>query len=266
MNGSGKAGNGRGNNRRRPFRRREKENDSWQDGDAPLQENGVFRRSGGSAGSSMSSEKGAFSGNDAYHTGSSPKKTGGTVERRNHSRLSSAAKWHGENQNHPNRNNQPKRTADNSRGEKTPAVERPKWVPPSINTDPLPVPDCPYCGKPIRDISSAIADKDTGLPVHFDCVTARIAKGENLEKGDTITYIGGGRFGIVGFGVSGESSKDSSRVYPRDFQGKAGSSADSDRFPPARGCDFKIKKIIEWENKDKKADWRTVICDHFSVT
>ena len=126
--------------------------------------------------------------------------------------------------------------------------ERPKWVPPKMNTDPLPVPDCLWCGKPIRDISLAIADKDTGVPVHFECVAARIAATEKLEKGDTITYIGGGRFGIVCFGDSD---------YPRDSQ---------DRGAAPGNRDFRIKKIIEWEDKEKRAEWRSLISEHYSVT
>ena len=113
-----------------------------------------------------------------------------------------------------------------------PHVERPKWTPQRMNTNPLPVPDCPFCGKPIRDISQAIADKDTGIPVHFDCVINRINVGEILEKDDSVTYIGGGRFGVVSFSARNE---------------------------------FKIKRIIEWENKDKRAEWRSEICEHYSV-
>ena len=133
-----------------------------------------------------------------------------------------------------------KRGGENARGERVSHVERPKWIPPKMNTDPLPVSYCPWCGKPIRDISSAIADKDTGNPVHFDCVTARITFGERLEKGDTVAYIGGGRFAIVSFGSPGA--------------------------PSSTERNFTIKKIIEWENKDKKTEWRSVICDHYSVT
>ena len=254
MNGSGRAGSGRGNSRKRPFRRRDRENDSWQDGESSSQGNGA-----------------SFGNGVSYGNGTSPQKRfGGPVERKNHNRLSPGSRPQDENVNRQNRNNQSRRINDNSRaesrGEKAPVFERPKWIPPSINTEPLPVPDCPYCGKPIRDISSAIADKESGLPVHFDCVTARITKGEILEKGDIVTYIGGGRFGIVGFGITGESSKDSSRGNSRNFPNKAGASADSDRFQTVRGCDFKIKKIIEWENKDKRAEWRATICDHYSVT
>jgi hypothetical protein len=114
--------------------------------------------------------------------------------------------------------------------------ERPRWVPPVLSADPLPVPDCPYCGKPIKDISAAVADKGTGEPVHFDCIIARIAEGETLETGDTVTYIGGGRFGVVHFDN------------------------------PAESKNFTIKKILEWEDKEHRAEWRDSISDHYSVT
>ena len=151
------------------------------------------------------------------------------------------------NQASDNRNNNPNsasgfnRHRGNSkrRTEKPKIIERPKWTPPQINTKPLPVPDCSWCGKPIREISQAINDNQTGLPVHFDCVTARISENERLEKGDSVTYIGGGRFGIVNFNNSGNTQ-------------------------PGNG--FKIKKIIEWEDNEKKAGWRNEICENFSVT
>jgi hypothetical protein len=105
-----------------------------------------------------------------------------------------------------------------------------------MSSEPFPAFDSPYCGKPIRDLAAAIADKNTGEAAHFDCVIARISEGENLEKGDSVAYIGGGRFGIVHF----NSSQD-----PQNFS---------------------IKKIVEWENKENRADWRKVISDHYSVT
>ena len=112
--------------------------------------------------------------------------------------------------------------------------ERLQWIPPVISSEPLPSPDCPYCGKPIKDIASAIGDKYTNIPVHFDCVIARFVKTEILEKGDLIAYIGGGRFGVVHNGNSQPS--------------------------------FKIKKIFEWEDKEKRAEWRKAISDHYSIT
>ncbi|AEF81652.1 conserved hypothetical protein [Leadbettera azotonutricia ZAS-9] len=127
---------------------------------------------------------------------------------------------------------------DNSRFERNKGVmfDRPKWTPPQAPSEPLPVPDCPWCGKPIKDIASAIADKDSGVPVHFDCVIARLSEGEILEKGDAVSYIGGGRFGIVHY------------LNPQDMR------------------NFTIKKIFEWENKENRAEWRSTVCDHYSVT
>ena len=215
MSSSGKAGSGRGNNRKRPFRRRD--NGVWQEGDF----------------------------NSRSYSGE-PRKP------------QIPTKGSG---------NQLKRGNENARGGKFSYFERPKWIPPNLSTDPLPVSDCPWCGKPIRDMSSAIADKDSGYPVHFDCVTARIAFGERLEKGDSVAYIGGGRFGIVSFGNTGPSSRSSpGTVPPADYQDRPSHMPMQGRLspPPARG--FIIKKIIEWENKDKRAEWRSVISDHYSVT
>ena len=201
MSGSGKIGNGRGNSRKRSFRRRE--SNSWQGGDASEW---------------ASAEK---------------------PERR--IRAPDNASRHA-------RSGLSKKASEASRGEqkREPFIERPKWIPPRINTEPLPVPDCPWCGKPIRDLFQAIADRETGVPVHFDCVAARIAGRENLEKGEAVTYIGGGRFGIVNFGSAG--------FYPKNSHERAD------------GREFRIKKIIEWEKKDQRAGWRSVICDHYSVT
>jgi hypothetical protein len=131
-----------------------------------------------------------------------------------------------------------KKGGDASRSDKSRAsmADRPKWVPPVMSTEPIPVPDCPYCGKPIRDLSAAITDKVNGEAVHFDCVVARLAENETLDRGDAVTYIGGGRFGVVHFN------------NPNDTRG------------------FTIKKIFEWEDKENRADWRKSLADHYSIT
>jgi hypothetical protein len=157
-----------------------------------------------------------------------------------------------------------KKNGEAVRGDRVSFAERPKWIPPKINTEPLPVSECHWCGKPIRDISSAIADKDTGGPVHFDCVAARISFGEKLEKGDSVAYIGAGRFGIVSFGSAGTSPRYSPDGPSQDPGKSENLSEVQDNSLATRG--FVIKKIIEWENKDKRAEWRSVICDHYSVT
>ncbi|MDR1248156.1 MAG: hypothetical protein LBK63_02525 [Treponema sp.] len=113
---------------------------------------------------------------------------------------------------------------------------RPKWVPPIMSVEPIPVPDCPYCGKPIKDISIALTDKNTGEAIHFDCALRRLAENETLEQGDTVTYIGGGRFGVVRFANPGAHRH------------------------------FTIKKIFEWEDKENRAEWRKSLADHYSVT
>ena len=128
--------------------------------------------------------------------------------------------------------------------------DRPRWTPPKLPEDPIPTPDCPWCGKPIKDISAAITDKNSGAPIHFDCVLARLGESETLEAGDTISYIGGGRFGIVHFNQAQGHSADNRHGRP---------SAQETR-------DFTIKKIFEWENKDDRAEWRRSIGDHFSIT
>jgi hypothetical protein len=122
--------------------------------------------------------------------------------------------------------------------------DRLRWTAPRLNTDPLPVPECIRCGKPIEDIHTALTDKKTGSAVHFDCVIAELTEHETLEEGDVLSYIGGGRFGIVHFNKSG---------------GKGG------RLQKPGG-NFTIKKIFEWEDKGDRAEWRGVVADHYSIT
>jgi len=249
MNGSGKAGSGRGNNWKRPFRRWDKENNTWQEKETFPQ------------GNDTSKVNENPHRNRAFHKGAN-----GAHEKRNRGRGLNS-----ENQGRQNRGNPSKKSSQNPIGEKETFVDRPKWIPPAMNTEPLPVPTCSWCGKPIRDISSAIADKDTGVPVHFDCVAARIALGENLEKGDTIAYIGAGRFGIVNFGsqVPLDRASDRTQAAGPEPEARTGAAPAARNSPPAGldwNRDFKIKKVIEWENKDKRADWRSAISDHYSVT
>ncbi len=85
---------------------------------------------------------------------------------------------------------------------------------------------CPICSEPIMDMSSAIADKTSGQPMHFDCVMNRLSETEKLGQNEKICYIGQGRFGVLYF----ENPRDQRR--------------------------FTIKKIIDWEEKDKRGQWR----------
>jgi len=114
--------------------------------------------------------------------------------------------------------------------------ERPRWTAPVLPANPITTPECPWCGKQIKEITTAISDKNTGRPVHFDCVIARIAELEALETNETVCYIGGGRFGIIHYN------------NPPDTR------------------DFTIKKIYEWEIKDANNEWRRPISEYFSLT
>ncbi|MDR2658801.1 MAG: hypothetical protein LBC27_02265 [Spirochaetaceae bacterium] len=114
-------------------------------------------------------------------------------------------------------------------------IARPKWKYPKVRTDPIPTPVCPYCKELIRDLTSAVSDKN-GEAAHFECVRKHIAASETMEKDDVISYIGGGRFGIITF--------------------------DNPNAPHS----FKIKKIIEWEDKDNPMPWRDSLADRFSLT
>lgn len=94
---------------------------------------------------------------------------------------------------------------------------------------------CAKCGQPVQDITQAISGKTEGSVMHFDCVIQELQQSETLGPGDKITYIGQGRFGILHFD------------NPHDQK------------------HFQIKKIIEWENKEKKADFRNEMADLYST-
>jgi hypothetical protein len=115
-------------------------------------------------------------------------------------------------------------------------INRPKWVPAAVTAAPIPELLCVICNNPIKEVEAAFTDKASGGSVHFECALTRVTEREPLEKGDQVAYIGGGRFGIV------------HRENPRDIKG------------------FKIKKIIEWENKDERAPWRGIVAEHYSNT
>ncbi|MCR5218150.1 hypothetical protein [Treponema sp.] len=95
-------------------------------------------------------------------------------------------------------------------------------------------PVCEKCGQVITDLSTAITNKATGNPVHFDCVLKELQATETLEDGDRLTYIGQGRFGVVNF--------------PNIHDMKH----------------FTIKKIIEWEDREKKGEWRNQMAELYS--
>lgn len=93
---------------------------------------------------------------------------------------------------------------------------------------------CPMCNLPITDIASSLTDKKTNQPVHFDCVLEEVRKNEKINENEKIAYIGQGRFGILYY----ENIRDQKH--------------------------FTIKKIIEWEDKETKSQWRGEISDLYS--
>ncbi len=93
---------------------------------------------------------------------------------------------------------------------------------------------CPMCGEPVTDIASALTDKNTGNPVHFDCALHQVEETETLGQNEKVAYIGQGRFGVLYF------------ENPRDQR------------------KFTIKKIIEWEDREKKSEWRDELSGLYS--
>lgn len=93
---------------------------------------------------------------------------------------------------------------------------------------------CPACGNPIEDMSSAIADKASGQPMHFDCALKKLSETESLAANQNIAYIGQGRFAVI------------SRDNPSDMK------------------HFKIEKIIEWEDKNNPSSWRGEMAELYS--
>jgi len=88
------------------------------------------------------------------------------------------------------------------------------------------LPNCPLCGNPLYDMSSALAaNKDTGEPAHFDCVLERVIASETLEPGEKVVYLGSGAFGVVEY-------KDRSETV------------------------FTVKRRIQWEKEGEKREWR----------
>ena len=95
---------------------------------------------------------------------------------------------------------------------------------------------CEKCGKEIKDLNIALSDKNTGRPIHFDCILEFIKKSEEIRENEEVIYIGNGSFAIVTF----ENIK-------------------------ARK-NFKIIKSIEWEERNKSYKWKEEIKELSSST
>ena len=93
---------------------------------------------------------------------------------------------------------------------------------------------CAKCGEPITELASSLCDKKTGAPIHFECALHEVEAGETLGEKEKIAYIGQGRFGVLYF------------ENPRDQR------------------KFTIKKIIEWEDREKTSEWRDELSGLYS--
>ncbi|MCX7028139.1 MAG: hypothetical protein NT061_11825 [Spirochaetes bacterium] len=134
----------------------------------------------------------------------------------------------------PGRRNQPRqgqqRHGGHPRGqERTPGKAQRDTSTLGVRTDeprkPMPLMDCVICGKSIFDLSGALADKESGAPVHFDCVFERLSASEPLEAGEKLVYLGAGCFGVVTFKNGTEGV-------------------------------FVINRRIRWEKEGEKQAWR----------
>ncbi len=95
---------------------------------------------------------------------------------------------------------------------------------------------CPYCGEIIKDITGAIASKESGAPAHFECVLNFLEEHEPHAQNETIIYIGRGNFAVVIFENPNTPKK------------------------------FKIVRMIEWEDKNSIPEWRTSILDYYDLS
>lgn len=93
---------------------------------------------------------------------------------------------------------------------------------------------CPVCKQRINDMPTAMVEKTSGLPAHFECVIKKIEETEKIGENEKIAYIGQGRFGLLYF------------ENPRDQR------------------KFTIKKVIEYEDKEKNVEWRDEISELYS--
>lgn len=94
---------------------------------------------------------------------------------------------------------------------------------------------CELCNQSINDVANAISNKGSDKPVHFDCVLKKVSETEKVEQNEKIAYIGQGRFAVIHY----------ANIHDQKH--------------------FEIKKIIEWEERDKKrGEWRDEMSGLFS--
>jgi len=90
----------------------------------------------------------------------------------------------------------------------------------------LPTPDCPICGKPVRELASALTHRASRQPAHFDCIVRELRDSTEIAPQEKLCYLGAGTFGILEFRPPGGPSK------------------------------FVIKKRIQYEEKEFPQEWK----------
>ncbi len=88
-------------------------------------------------------------------------------------------------------------------------------------------PVCPLCNKELREISSAIIERETKLPAHFDCVLKQLNDSEPAGANEQYCYLGNGVFAVI-------------KMQPQGQKGQA----------------FTILRKIEYEKEEEIPDWR----------
>jgi hypothetical protein len=96
-----------------------------------------------------------------------------------------------------------------------------------------PAPACPICEKPVSDLVSAIAHRETGAPVHFECVLRWLGDAEKILPDERLVYLGNGAFGVTAANLGGNQR-------------------------------IAIKRMIQYEQKDKKPEWRKEISARYA--
>lgn len=104
--------------------------------------------------------------------------------------------------------------------------ERQRAENPRAPAAPVFAPDCPVCGKPVRELAAALTHRLTGAPAHFECIMKELRDANELAPQEKLCYLGGGTFGILLFKPSGGVNR------------------------------FTIRKRIPYEEKDTPQDWK----------
>jgi hypothetical protein len=107
-----------------------------------------------------------------------------------------------------------------ARGPDRQAAERPP------RKEPISCPDCPLCGKPVRELASALTHRASARPAHFDCIVRELRDTTEVGPEERLCYLGGGTFGVLEF------------------------------HPPGAASKFTIKKRIPYEEKEVPQDWK----------